>query len=134
MNKQFYPIIISTLLCVLPLGASAEQLVKQFSGNSSTNTLEFEVKSPWLLDWRVSGDHSRVVAVDVAMFGAGTGTYEGIILRTKYPGNGVKLFNNSGRFYFRVDAALMNWNLKVIQLTDEEAKQYTPKSSSMLDD
>jgi hypothetical protein len=27
----------------------------------------------------------------------------------------------------KVDAAITNWTLKVIQLTAEEAKQYTPK-------
>ena len=132
MTKRFYPIIFVTLLTLLPLAASAEELIARFSGSSSTNTAEFEVRAPWVLDWRVSGDYSRVVAVEVAMFNT-AGGYEGSILKTKFPGNGVKMFNESGKYYFRVDAALMNWTLKVIQLTSEEAEQYTPKTDHILD-
>ena len=64
---------------------------------------------------------------------AGTGAHEGSVLQTKYAGNGVKLFEQSGRSYFRVDATMMNWYLTVIQLTPEEAKLYTPKSGHILD-
>jgi hypothetical protein len=85
------------------------------------------------MDWRVSGDGNQVSAVDVSLFDAGTGVHEGMVLRRKMPGNGVRLFEQSGRFYFRVDATLMDWTLKVIQLTDEEAKAYTPKTSHILD-
>ena len=73
------------------------------------------------------------MAVDVALFNAKTGQYEGIVLKTKTAGNGVKLFNTSGRYYFRVDASLMNWTLKVKELTAKEAEQYTPKTDHILD-
>ncbi len=66
-------------------------------------------------------------AVEVSLSAAGLGSYEGRVLRTKQPGNGVRLFRNSGRFYFRVDASFADWRLKVIELTEEEAAQYTPR-------
>jgi len=111
----------------------AEQLVKEFTGNRSMNTAEFEVQAPWIVDWRVTGELSKVVAVDVSLINATTGAYEGRVIQTKTAGNGVKLFNESGRYYFRVDATMMGWTLKVKQLTKEEAKLYTPKSKSLLD-
>jgi hypothetical protein len=55
------------------------------------------------------------------------------VLKTKTAGNGVRLFNDSGRYYFRVNATMMNWTLKVIQLSKEEAEQYKPKSNNILD-
>lgn len=133
MLNRLYLAIACLLLWTPAPEASAEELIKQFSGSRGTNTLEFDVRAPWILDWRVTGELSKVVAVEVAMFNAGTGAYEGVVLKTKVAGNGVKLFNESGRYYFRVDAAMMNWTLKVIQLTKEEAEQYTPKSANILD-
>ena len=56
-----------------------------------------------------------------------TGVHAGNLFKTKSPGNGLRLVEESGRFRFKVDAAIANWTLKVIQLTAEEAKQYTPK-------
>lgn len=120
-------------LAWLPLGAQAEELIKEFKGSRSTTTLEFEVQAPWIIDWRVSGDPSEVTAVDISMFNAATGAHEGVVLRKKSAGNGVRLMDQSGRFYFRVDAALLDWTLKVIQLTDKEAEAYTPKSGHILD-
>jgi hypothetical protein len=133
MISRFFLVIIAALLFSVAPAARAEQLIKEFSGSRSTNTVEFEVQAPWIVDWRVSGELSKAVAVDVSLLRAATGAYEGRVIQTKYAGNGVKLFNESGRFYFRVDATMMNWTLKVIQLTKEEAKLYTPKSKSILD-
>ena len=131
--KKVFNLIALTLAVSLPLTLQAEQLIKEFKGSRSTSTLEFEVKAPWVLDWRLSGDPSAVSAVDVSLFNAGTGVHEGVVLRSKKPGNGVRLFDKSGEFYFRIDTALLNWTLKVIQLTEEEAKAYTPVSNNILD-
>lgn len=125
--------IICVAAVLLPLGAQAEELIQEFKGSRSTNTLEFEARDPWILDWLISGDANQMTAVDVALFNAATGVHEGTVLRRKMPSNGVILFNQSGRFYFRVDATLMNWTLKVIQLTKEEAEAYTPKTNHILD-
>jgi hypothetical protein len=133
MKKMMIGLITLTVAVSLPLTLHAKELIQQFKGSRSTTTPEFEVKAPWIMDWRISGDGSQVSAVDVSLFNAVTGIHEGMVLRSKIPGNGVRLFDESGRFYFRIDATLMDWTLKVIQLTEEEAKAYTPKSNSMLD-
>jgi hypothetical protein len=132
MRTVFSQILLVAAV-LLPLNASAEELIKEFRGSRSTSTLEFEVRAPWVLDWRLSGDPSSVSAVDVSLFDAGTGVHEGVVLRSKKPGNGVRLFDKSGEFYFRIDTALLDWTLKVIQLTEEEAKAYQPISSNILD-
>lgn len=120
-------------MILIPLGAHAEELIKEFKGNRTTTTLEFDVQAPWIMDWRISGSPSHVTAVDVSLFNAATGMHEGVVLRKKSAGNGVRMFEQSGRFYFRIDAALLDWTLKVIQLTEEEAEAYTPKSGHILD-
>ncbi|MEM1412578.1 MAG: hypothetical protein AAGH19_09490, partial [Pseudomonadota bacterium] len=98
--------VLAVLMGLLAGSAVAEELVAEFRGAVSRNTTEFEVQGPWLLDWRVTTEGDRDAAVDVSLERAGLGAHEGLVLRTKYPGNGVRLFHQSGRFYFRVDASL----------------------------
>ena len=116
-----------------PSSLWAGEVVDVFTGERSKQTGEFEVKAPWILDWRVTGEYAREMAVDVSLVQAGTYVHEGNVLKTKNPGNGVRLFMEGGRFFFRVDSTLAGWTLRVEQLTPEEAELYTPKSQSALD-
>jgi len=55
------------------------------------------------------------------------------VLKTKLPGNGVRLIEQGGRYSLKVDATVTNWTLKVEQLTREEAELYTPKTNGVTD-
>ncbi|MDX1556119.1 MAG: hypothetical protein R3212_08840 [Xanthomonadales bacterium] len=129
-------ILLATLIPVAMLFANpgfSEELVADFRGDRPMQTDEFEVKAPWILDWRVTGDLEGEMAVDVSLVKGEFNVHEGNVLKTKHPGNGVRLFNEGGRFFFRVDSTFAGWSLRVYQLTDEEAKLYTPKNPSILD-
>jgi hypothetical protein len=110
----------------------AGELVRQFSGDRSTQTTEFEVDAPWLIDWRVNSDFPASMGISVVLLNA-NGAYEGLVLKTKSPGNGVRLLEQGGRYSFKVDATVVNWTLKVEQLTREEAGLYTPRTSDVTD-
>jgi hypothetical protein len=114
-------------VCWLALPAFAEQPVVEFRGSESRNTPEFEVRAPWILDWRITTDGAYESAVEISLESAGIGVHEGRVLYTKQPGNGVRLFRNEGRFYFRVSSSFANWHLKIIELTEEEAAEYIPR-------
>lgn len=107
----------------------AAERIKEFRGSRNTDTLEFEVRAPWILDWRVVTDYPGQMAVDISLVEARTGAYQGSVLKTKWPGNGVRLFQESGKFQFKVISNLSEWTLKVEQLTREEAEQYTPRKT-----
>jgi hypothetical protein len=107
--------------------ALASELVREFSGDRSTQTAEFEVEAPWLIDWRVNSDFPTTMGLAVILVGS-SGAYEGRVIKTKSPGNGVRLMQEGGRYSFKVDSTVAYWSLKVEQLTPEEAKLYTPKS------
>lgn len=113
--------------------APGKELIREFQGSRPMQTSEFQVDAPWILDWRVTGDYSLEMAVDVSLTQAGSNVHQGNVLQTKVAGNGVRLFNEGGRFYFRVDSTLAGWTLRVYELTREEAKLYTPKDESRLD-
>jgi hypothetical protein len=105
----------------------AAQTVREFSGSSNRVLPEFEVRAPWILEWRVSADTERQSAVDVSLEQAGTAVHQGNVLKVQWTGNGVRLFEQDGRFQFRVASTFATWHLKVVQLTAEEARAYTPK-------
>jgi hypothetical protein len=129
-KRSLVSILFAILTLCFALSAQAEKLVREFSGSRSTETVEFEMKSPWLVDWRVNSDFPREMGIAVALINVGTESYAGRILKTKEVGNGLRLIEESGRFRFKVDAAVANWTLKAIQLNPEEAKLYTPKNDS----
>lgn len=111
------------------MDCDAEQLVREFSGSRNTETPEFEVKAPWLIDWRVNSDYPGSMGVAVTLAYGGTDAFAGKVFRTKSPGNGLRLMEEGGRFRFKVDAVIASWTLKVIQLTPAEAEQYKPKKA-----
>ena len=132
--KRLVKNALCIMLAVAAHDVAAEQEIGQFSGAASGNTAEFEVRAPWVMDWLVSGEPGQYEVVNIALVNAISGAYEGVALKPKTAGNGVRLFDKGGRFYFRVDASMMNWKIKVIQLSAEEAKQYRPKTQrSLLD-
>jgi hypothetical protein len=116
---------LAALLHVHP--AAAEQLVADFSGTADTTTREFTVEAPWLLDWRLDADFDQLTALHVWLVNADTGMAVGRVLRRENRGNGVKLFEEAGRYRLRVSTTLARWHLRIRQLTPEEAAEYKPK-------
>ena len=115
------------LLALGALPVLASDVVKEFSGTSNMMTPVFTVESPWILDWRLNGDYEAMLALDITLIEARTGKHVGRVLHTKYRGNGVKLFDEGGTYQLRVSATLARWNIKIEQLTEEEAELYTPR-------
>lgn len=129
--------VMLLLLMVAVGNVAAGELVKEFSGTGNATTSVFTVKSPWLLDWRLSGPSWRLggseekgVALDITLIEAHTGRHLGRVLHTKYVGNGLKLFNEGGAYQLRISSTLANWTVKIEQIAPEDAKLYTPKKQN----
>lgn len=106
--------------------ADAGQLVREFSGTGNRVTAPFQVEGPWIIDWRLDGDYDALIALDVQLIDAATGRHLGRLFRTKkYRSNGVKLFEEGGRYQLRISSSLARWRFKIEQLTPEEAEAYT---------
>jgi hypothetical protein len=121
-------LLVTVLLTAIP--ADSKSLVREFTGNKNATTAEFTVQAPWLLDWRLDGDFDSLVALDISLIEARTGRHVGRVLHTKYKGNGVKLFDEGGTYQLRISSTLARWRIKIEQITDEEAKLYTPRTAN----
>ncbi|GMR17060.1 MAG: hypothetical protein BMS9Abin32_114 [Gammaproteobacteria bacterium] len=104
-------------------------VVREFAGNGNTTTAAFEVRAPWLLDWRVNGEYTSLMGFEIDLIDARTGLHAGQVLRTKRKGNGVKLFSESGRYRLRITSSLAKWQIKIEEISREEAKSYTPRGN-----
>jgi hypothetical protein len=126
MNGKLF---IATCLAAACLAgaARAEQEVVQFNGDESTVTAPFEVEAPWIIDWRVTSEYRAGPSIEVWLIDADSEANLGYVLSTTGTGDGVKLFEDGGYFYLRVNSSLMDWHLAVTELTAEEAAAYTPK-------
>jgi len=124
MMRRTLTILTAVAFCATGLTASGKVLVREFSGTGMSTTAEFEVRAPWILDWRVNSDYQGSLAIEISLVDATTGFHTGLVLQTKRPGNGVRMFNRSGKFRFRISSTLVRWNLKVEQLSRDEAELY----------
>ena len=118
--------LVIILSCCFASSAHAKELVKAFNGADNTTTDSFEVSGPWVLDWWVGTDFPAGFLIEIHLVSADTGFQHARILKTRYPGNGVKLFHEGGRFKFRISSSLARWNLRVEEITKDEIALYTP--------
>lgn len=122
--------LLMTLGLVLSsIGAQAADTIKEFRGSGDATTAVFTVESPWLLDWRLDGDFDQLVALDITLVEAPSGRHVGRVLHTKRRGNGLKLFNEAGKYQLRISSTLARWTIKIQQIQPEEADNYTPRGS-----
>lgn len=110
--------------------AQGQSVVAEFHGSSNMTTGEFQVQAPWILNWRVTGEYNRSVGFELILLDGKTRMLKGVVLRLKSTGNGVKLFNEGGSFRFRISSGLANYHLRVEEISEEEAKLYTPRAGS----
>ena len=132
MRTHSILIVIGMLLFSTSMDVDGEELGRKFTGSGSGATAEFEVRAPWVLDWRVNSDYPQMLGIEVSLVDAKFGTHEGYVLKTKQAGNGVRLFDEGGRYYLKVDATMAKWVFKIIQLSEAEAELYTPKDKTGL--
>ena len=125
--KKILSIQLLIFLTFTSFETRPESLVREFSGSQSITTSEFEVKAPWILDWRINSNYRENMGLEISLVDAKTGFMIGRIFKTKYAGNGVKLFNESGRYRLRISSSFTNWNFKVSQISPSQAELYSPK-------
>lgn len=127
MRKHFVLAAAALTVYIAVCNAQAAELVTEFSGRGATTTREFEVKAPWILDWRVNSEYQRRMKIEIHLVDSVTGFHKGQILKKWEAGNGVRLFTEGGRYRLRISTSFATWRLKVEELTADEVELYTPR-------
>ena len=122
-----WTLAVAAAALLLASTATGKTTVREFRGTENTTTAEFVVEAPWLLDWRLDGDYDQLIALQISLIDSKSGEHVGQVLRTQYRGNGVKLFDEGGVYRLRISSTLARWRIKIEQITEEEAKLYTPR-------
>lgn len=128
--KYFRSLMVAIVMSTLSQFVVAEELIVEFKGTGNRTTATFEAQGPWILDWRINSDYNKMISFDLDLLNGATGVLEGNILGFKaveFGRNGVRMFNQSGKFRFRVNGSFVHWQFKVKQLTRAEAELYTPR-------
>ncbi len=128
MTRYLTTCLTALLLLLGGSPSGAEELIVEFKGTGNRTTAEFKAQAPWILDWRINSDYGHQISFDLDLVDGRSGVLKGSVLRTKSIGNGVRMFNESGSYRFRVNGSFMKWHLKVKQLSRAEAALYTPRS------
>ena len=128
MSKRIGQVISGLFLFAMFNVVSGEELVAEYQGTGNKTTLEFTVKAPWILDWRINSDYNKMVSFDLDLLDGTTGVLVGNVKSAKQLGNGVSLFAKGGKYRFRVNGSFIRWHLKVKELTTAEAERYTPRA------
>ena len=118
MKLRIIRLILVVAVGLVGINAQGQQAVAEFSGNNNTTTTAFEVKAPWILNWRITGNYTTSVGFELMLLDGKTRMHKGVILRTRRAGNGVKLFQESGTFRFRISSGLANYHLKVEEISE----------------
>lgn len=126
MNRFLFSFTILIVFCCYTSLANSRELIKEFKGSESRTTAEFVVKAPWIVDWRTTGDYPGTMAMDVHLITSPGEEYVGKVAATKWVQDGVVLFNEGGRYKLKVDSNLLNWTLRVEELSRQEAETFTP--------
>jgi hypothetical protein len=122
--------LVLLALCCIAVSVQSQGVIVEFQGSNNTTTREFKVQAPWIMNWRVTGNYTNSVGFELMLLDGKTRVHKGVVLRLRRTGNGVKLFNESGSYRFRISSGLANWHLKVEEISEEEAKLYTPRKGS----
>ncbi len=118
---------VAVVVAFVPAANGSEQLIREFQGTTSTITASFSVNGPWLLDWRVNSNYSRFMAIDIVLLDAENGLQVGRVKHRKQPDNGLRLFENGGRYKIRIDSSHTRWQVKIIQISKADVELYTPR-------
>jgi len=126
MNSRTIATLCLSFSCFLA-PAWAEEPVQEFTGSDSAVTPVFEARAPWIIDWEVNSDYRTGPAIEAWLIDADNESNLGYVLNTTGTGHGVKLFEQGGRFYLRVNSSLVRWRFTVSELNEQEAGQFTSR-------
>ena len=103
---------------------SADEVVREFSGRASTQTLAFSVQGDWELRWHSEGNElfPYLSHFRADLYDAQTHEFIGMVAKESGSSWGRKRVGDGGRFYLKIRARNVNWSIKVIDAEEPWAQ------------
>ncbi len=109
------------LQCYAASATEADRM--RFDGEGNGRTAVFEVEGPWLLDWSLHSDVPLLAVFEMRLHEGASGDFIGRLMELHGTGNGLKLFEEGGDFQIAIVASNVAWELKISQVSAEQAAQ-----------
>ena len=108
----------------------------RLTGSDNGRTVPFTVDGPWLAEWTTTSEQPSLASIEIRLYDADRGEYLGDVVEMKGTGNGVKLFENPGRYEFVIVGTFVSWDIRLEGVDPERAAVMRRKAegqSTMLD-
>lgn len=122
MNAQRTVLSLLLLLTGLFGTASAnDDEALLFTGTGSDRTPVFQTTGPWLLAWSVRSDYAHMTEFEMRLYDAETDEPVGTIAQLEGTGQGLKLFEDAGRWQIEVFSQALTWTVEIAEVGTDEA-------------
>ena len=102
----------------------ADEVVREFSGRASTQTLAFSVQGDWELRWHTEGNEQfpYLSHFRADLYDAKTHEFIGMVAQESGSSSGRERVGDGGRFYLKVRARNVNWSIEVVDVEEPWAQ------------
>jgi hypothetical protein len=151
MLTRLSKLLLVSCVFLAALAQSVGAEVLHFTGDASGHTDEFQMNSPWLLDWSArvpsklqcnyepgtkDGTPGLPCNLELRLYDVAAGKFVGTIAQFEGEGRGHKLFHEAGSYRIDVVSQHVTWELKVEPIAANQAarlEELTEKGPSLED-
>jgi hypothetical protein len=117
MQLRLFVLIACLVAPLLAASAELETTVAKFSGHNNSQTKDFDVKGPWLLDFQVNSEFPDLAATAIRLENA-AGQTVGVVADFAGTGRGLKLFRKSGTYHLDITGDSSDWTVEITEISD----------------
>ena len=136
MLTRLSKLLLFSCFFFVALMQTAGAEILHFAGDKSGQTDDFEMDSPWLLDWSArvpsklqcnydpgteDGTPGLPCNLELRLYDVTAGKFVGTIAQLEGEGRGYKLFDEAGSYRIDVVSRHVAWNLKVEPIAADQA-------------
>lgn len=128
--KNIIPSICIGVAAILWSSAFAENPENlRFIGEGSGESAVFSMDGPWTLDWSVNSEFPLLASFEIRLHDGVSGKIIGRVAELEGIARGLKLFEQSGTFQIVVAGRSVNWEIDVLEVSEQQAADLKGGSS-----
>ena len=122
MLQRLYFSIVFLVAPLTVASAETDVPIAKFSGHNSEQTVEFDVKAPWLVDFEVNSEFPDLATTVIRLEDTSDQTI-GTVAGFRGTGRGLKLFRTSGRYRLDIASETTEWRIEITEISEAWANR-----------